>query len=242
MAKLIKTNALRIDDKSTGDFLFPVFVEKNDGFRFPKKKNKLIETDYSTGAIKEDINAWPPIEKGYSLYCPTASLKEMRQIKLWAKDTGKLIAADEPDVFYEILDVDIGNSVIDDISGYRIEIVFVTNPFGYEINQNTKTYTSGQTITNHTNAPMYPKIIVHGNSNSQTSIKIGSQTIYLKELINKITIENKPMEQNVYDQYNSPINSIMRGEFFELPKDSSQAITLGPGITNVEILERWGWL
>lgn len=242
MVKLIGANALKVNDKSTADFPFPVFVEKNDGFQFPKKKNKLIETDYSTGAIKETINAWPPISKSYALYCPTASLKEMRQIKLWAKDSGKLISADESDVYYEILDVEIGHSVIDAIAGYRIEIIFTTNPFGYELDQKKIIYTNGSAIKNHTNAPMYPKIIVNGNSNTQTSIKIGSQTVYLKELISKLIIESKPLEQNVYDQYNSPINSIMRGDFFELPEDSTQIITLGPGITNVEITERWSWL
>lgn len=242
MVKLIVANALKVNDKSTANFPFPVFVEKNDGFQFPKKKNKLIETEYSTGAIKEAINAWPPIEKNYDLYCPTASLKDMRQIKLWAKDSGKLIAADEPDVFYEILDVSIGGSRIDDISGYRIAVTFVTNPFGYELEQKTKTYTNGQKIINHTNAPMYPRIVINGNSNVQTSIKIGNQTVYLKELINKITIESKPLEQNVYDQYNSPINSIMRGDFFEIPEDSTQIIALGAGITSIQVVERWGWL
>lgn len=242
MVKLIGTNALKVNDKSTADFPFPVFVEKNDGFRSPKKKNKLIETEYSTGAIKEAVNAWPPIEKEYQLYCPTASLKDMRQIKLWAKDSGRLIAGDEPDVFYEILDVDIGHSVIDDIAGYRVVITFVTNPFGYELQQKTKTYTNGSKITNHTNAPMFPKVVINGNANSQTFIKIGNQTVYLKEIINKLIIESKPLEQNVYDQYNSPINSVMRGDFFELTEDSTQTISLGPGITNIEILERWGWL
>lgn len=242
MVKLIVANALKVNDKSTANLPFPVFVEKNDGFQFPKKKNKLIETEYSTGAIKEAINAWPPIEKTYDLYCPTASLKDMRQIKLWAKDSGKLIAADEPNLFYEILDVSIGNSRIDDISGYRIAVTFVTNPFGYELEQETKTYTNGQKIINHTNAPMYPRIVINGNSNVQTSIKIGSQTVYLKELINKITIESKPLEQNVYDQYNSPINSIMRGDFFEIPEDSTQSIALGAGITSIQVVERWGWL
>lgn len=242
MVKLIGSNALKVNDKSTADFPFPVFVEKNDGFHSPKKKNRLIETDYSTGAIKEAVNAWPPIEKEYEIYCPTASLKDMRQIKLWAKDSGKLIASDEPDVFYEILDVNIGHSVIDAIAGYRVAITFITNPFGYELQQKTKTYTSGSKIINHTNAPMYPRIIVNGNSNTQTSIKIGSQTVYLKELINKLTIESKPLEQNVYDQYNSPINSVMRGDFFELPEDSTQTITLEAGITNIEVIERWGWL
>ena len=34
----------------------------------------------------------------------------------------------------------------------------------------------------------------------------------------------------------------MRGDFFEIPADSVNTITLGNGIDRIEILERWGWL
>lgn len=238
---MIKLNELIVNGMSTADFSFPVYVERNDGFQSPKKKNQLIETQYTTGAIKNEVNAWPPVTKEYGLYCPTATLKELRQIKLWAKDHGHMIADDEPDVFYEILDVDMGRSEIDRIAGYRITIRFTVNPFGYELDQKLSAYQDGEVITNHTNAPMYPKVIVHGNHNQQTFVRIGSQTIYLKDLLTKYTIECKPLEQNVFDQYNNTINNVMRGDFFEISEDNQHAISLGEGITHIEILERWGW-
>lgn len=234
-------NELIVNGKSTADFPFLVFVERNDGFNFSKKKNQLIETEYTTGAIKHEINAWAPITKEYELYCPTATLKEMREIKAWAKDYGQLIASDEPDVFYEILDVDILPSEIDRISGYRAVVRFVTNPFGFETEQETITYQNGETLVNHTNAVMYPRIIVYGNSNKQTSLSIGDNTIYLKDLLTKYTIECKPLAQDIYDQYNNKINNVMRGDFFEIREDSQHVISLGEGITHIEILERWGW-
>lgn len=238
---MIKTNALTVNGKSTSEFPFLVYVEKNDGFRFPKKKNQLNETIYSTGATKNDIRAWPPIPKNYTLYCPTASLKEMRQIKAWATDNGQLIAADEPDVFYEILDVDIAHSPVDNITGYRVEIAFTVEPFGYELDQVTKTYTSGQQITNHTNAPMFPRIEIYGNSSSETTVQIGSQTVRLRYLNEKVTIESKPLEQNVYDKDGRELNSVMSGDFIEIKEDSTNEIILSNGINRIEILERWGW-
>lgn len=231
-----------MNGKSTADFPFLVYVEKNDGFRFPKKKNQLFETEYSTGAAKNTVEAWSPIPKSYVLSCPTATLKDMRQIKLWAEDHGRLIAADEPDVFYEILDVEIPHSPIDDITGYRIEVNFTVQPFGFELNQSTKTYHNGDVISNHTNAPMFPKITIYGDHNSQTSLQIGKQVVYFKKLQTKYTMENKFLEQDILDQYNNSINSVMRGDFFEIPKNSNHKITLGTGIERIEILERWGWL
>lgn len=239
---MIEVNELKVNGQSTGDFSFPVFVEGNDGFRSPKKKNRLMETDHSTGANKDEVRAWPPIPKEYTIYCPTATLKDMRQIKSWAKDYGQLIASDEPDVFYEILDVELAHSPVDAIAGYRVDIVFTTNPFGYELEQVTNSYTDGQSITNHTNAPMYPHIKVFGESNQQTSITIGNQTVYLKKLHHEMSLESKPLEQNVFDQYGQTANSIMRGDFIEIIEGTTSVIQLGSGITSIEMLERWAWL
>lgn len=239
---MFEYNALTVNDVSTAEFPFMIYVEKNDGFRYPQKKNQLIETEYTTGASKNTIEAWETIPKGYTLYCPTATLKDMRQIKLWATDSGYLIAGDEPDVRYEIVDVAIDHSQMSTGGGYRINITFTTQPFGFELEQPINTYQNNSTIRNHTNAPMFPKVIVYGNANSQTSIQIGEQTIYLKKLQTKYTIECMFLEQNLFDQYNNPINSQMRGDFFVIPKNDYHIIKFGQGIDKIEIVERWGWL
>lgn len=239
---MIETNQLIVDGWSTADFSFPVFVEENDGFQYPKKKNRLIETDYATGAIKDEIKAWPSISKDYVLYCPTATLKDMREIKRWAKDTGNLRASDEPDVYYEILDVAIDKTKIDDISGYRISLHFTTQPFGFELNPDKLTLKNGDTFFNRTNAPMYPRIKVVGNSQDETRITIGEQTIRLKEINNSLTIECKYLEQDVLDSNGNRANSIMYGEFFEVPKDSENEVVLSAGIDYIEMLGRWAWL
>lgn len=242
MEIMARDNALSIDGVSTNDFDFKVHVLSNDGFRFPEKKNRLVETDYITGAIKDEVKAWSTIDKTYIIHCLTEDFKNLRQIKLWAKDHGKLIAADEPDVYYEILDVDIAHSNVDKLRGYELEVTFTVQPFGYEHEMPINTYYDGQTLINHTNAPMFPRIKIIGNSNEQTELTIGDQTIYLKKLVNAVTIECQYLEQNVLDQYDSPANSIMRGEFFIIPKDSENKITFEDGIERIEITERWGWL
>jgi hypothetical protein len=238
----LESRALILNGKSTDEFSFKTHVLQNDGFNYAKKKNQLIETEYITGAIKRTINAWPPIQKSYIIFCNTPDVRDLREVKLWAKDYGTLTPSDEPDVFYEVIDVEIGNTRINEMKAFELEITFIVQPFGFEINQQTKSYSSGNTITNHTNAPMFPKVTVYGTSAVQTNVQIGSQTIYLKNLQNEVTIESKYLMQNVFNQYNAQSNSLMRGDFFEIPADTVSTITLGSGIDHIDILERWCWL
>lgn len=239
---MVSTNQLIVDGVSTNDFSFPIFVTSNAGFVYAKKKNQIIETAFGSGGIKDEVKAWPPISKPYTLYCPTASLGDMRHIKAWAKDHGKLVSSDERDVFYEILDVSIEDTPINNISGYEINITFTTQPFGYEQTQLTREYENGKKFVNRTNAPMYPRITIYGNNTERTTLKIGEQTISLKELDQSVTIESKPLEQNIYDHYGFEKNGIMEGDFIEIPENSENEVILGQGMTHIEMLERWAWL
>lgn len=239
---MLERNQIIVNGVSTQDFPFKTAVTENAGFSFSRKKSKIIETPYVSGGIKDDINAWSVMNKSYRIYCFTDNVKDLREVKLWAKDYGKLVSGDELDVFYEILSVSIDDSKMERGTGYYLDITFTCQPFGFELNQSTRTYRTGDKITNHTNAPMYPLITVFGTSNTQTSIKIGNQTVYIAKLIDKLTIENKYLEQDVRDRNNAQANEVMRGDFFEIPADSTNTITLGNGIDRIEILERWGWL
>ncbi|SPT61696.1 Phage-related protein [Aerococcus viridans] len=238
----MEINQITVNGSSTLDFPFETVVVENGGFTYAKKKNQFVESEYLSGSIKTEVNAWGPIEKSYKLFCYTSEVAKLRAVKLWAKDTGTLISSDEPDVYYEILDVEIEDSKRDGKPYFILEITFTCQPFGFERTQSTRTYRTGDKITNHTNAPMYPLITVFGTSNTQTSIKIGNQTVYIAKLIDKLTIENKYLEQDVRDRNNAQANNVMRGDFFEIPAESVNTITLGNGIDRVEILERWGWL
>lgn len=238
---MVNLNQLIINGKSNSDFPFDVYVTNKAGYNYAKKKNILDESTYITGATKNEVNAYQPIEKPYTIICPTADLKELREITAWLSDSGTLISDEEPDVFYEILDVDVANAPKDVGGWYPIDVVFTTMPFGYELNQVTKTYTSGQQVINHTNAPMFPRIDIYGNSSTETTIQIGNQTVKLRYLNEKITIESKPLEQNVYDKNGRELNSVMSGNFIEFEEGTMNRIVLSSGIQRIEMLERWGW-
>lgn len=238
---MTRINELIINGKSSADFPFTVYVTNNAGYNYAKKKNVLFETTHGTGATKNEINAYPPIQKPYSIYCPSATLQDMREITTWIADEGKLVASDESDVFYEILDVEVSDAPLEATGGYMLDIVFTTMPFGYELTSSIRRFNGGESLYNHTNAPMYPRIEVFGTSGSEVQINIGGQVIKLRELNQKVTIESKPLEQNVYDKDERMINGIMSGDFVEIKEGTNNIITFSNGIDHIEMLERWAW-
>ena len=238
---MITMNELIVNGKSTADFSFDVYVTKNAGYNYAKKKNMLFENTYGTGAIKNEVNAYPPIEKVYTIHCPFATLQDMREITTWASDSGTLIPSDEPDVYYEILDVYITDARIHEVTGYLVDVVFTTMPFGYELYEQTRRLTNGDSVMNHTNAPMYPRIDIYGNSGTETSLQIGNQLIKLRYLNQKVTIESKPLEQNIYDKDGRELNSVMNGDFIEIKEGTTNRIVISSGIERIEMLERWAW-
>lgn len=238
---MTRINELIINGRSSADFPFTVYVTANAGFNYARKKNVLTETTYGTGAMKNTIDAYPPIQKPYSIYCPSATLQDMREITTWIADEGKLVASDESDVFYEILDVEVSDAPLEATGGYMLDLVFTTMPFGYEHIHSLRSFSGGESLYNHTNAPMYPRIDIFGASGSEVQINIGGQIIKLRELNQKVTIESKPLEQNVYDNNGKIANGIMSGDFIEIKEGSTNLVTLSNGINRIEMLERWAW-
>ena len=240
---MTRINELIINGRSSADFPFTVYVTNNAGYNYARKKNVLTETTYGTGAMKNTIDAYPPIQKPYSIYCPSATLQDMREITTWIADEGKLVASDESDVFYEILDVEVSDAPLEATGGYMLDLVFTTMPFGYEVYQGLASYRNGNALINHTNAPMYPRIdaILHHAITSEEKMRIGNQEVRLNNVSSRIIIECKPFEQNVTDVTGSLFNSIMAGDFFEIPPNSTNIVQLPPQIDRIEVLERWAW-
>ena len=158
---------------------------------------------------------------------------------MWLEGSGKLIASDNPGRYYEVLTVSAVRARLGEVDEYEIDVVFTCNPFSYSIASDIKTYTSNGVINNETNVIMYPKITLYGNSTSGTSLTIGNQVVRLKQLSEKLVVECKQGEQNVYDKNGNLLNSVMLGAFFEI-KPGVSGIVLGNGITRLEIECRWG--
>lgn len=232
-------NKLTFNGKSTADFPFDIYVIENDGINKGKRKDKIFTSDYMTGGIVRTSTAYDTVEKSYKLLIHGVSLAEINDVLIWLDGGGKLIAADNPNRYYEVLTTSAVRSRLGEVDEYEIDVVFTCNPFSYNLDRDIKTFTSNGVLNNDSNLIMYPKVTVYGNTTQPVLVSIGSQVCRLKEIKEKLVIECKQGKQNVYDKNGDLLNSVMFGEFFEVqPGVNGVAIT--EGVTKIEIECRWG--
>lgn len=235
----IHYNKLTFNGKSTADFPFNIYVSENDGINKAKRKSNIFTTDYVSGGILRDVNAYETIEKSYKLSLFGVDLNQLNDLLVWLDGSGRLITPDNPNRYYEVLSVSSFKSKIDEVNSFEFDVVFTCNPFSYSLDEEVKTYTSNGTIDSNSSIIMYPKVVIYGNSTTPTTLTIGRQVVHLKNLDTKLTVECKPGEQNVFDKNGNLCNSLMKGAFFEIPQ-GRHGVVRGSGITKVEIYCRWG--
>lgn len=236
---MITYNQLMINGKSTADFPFPIFVEELPGLSMAKKKDKLFETDYQNGYVKQSVSAWESLSLVFKFYLHNVSRSQLREFKKLFVNEGTLVRYDDSDMHYNYLSVNLESEPIAETFGYEVTATFVCEPFEYE---QEKEIVVTNKIVNHTNAPMHPLIKVKGNTQAETTLTIGKTTMVFKEGIDTLVeIECKDGYQNVRDKSGRLINNKIKGDFFEiLPGES--VVTKGAGITEVKLLARWGWV
>ena len=234
---MLKINYLIINGSSTQGLPFYVEVEELSAPNKSKKKNKFFETQHANGLIVQEIDAYEPIEKPYKLYLHGVDEKGLRQFKSFITDRGTFTPSNENDLTYYFEDVEMEIKPIDAVGGYEVEVNFICQPFGFE---KEITEPLGNTIVNHTNAPMYPRIKITGLSANQTYLKIGNQTMYFKEIQDVIYLECKHGFQDAWSSGGRKVNHEVKGDFFEI-QPGTHSVTIGPGISSVEITKRWGW-
>ncbi len=232
-------NKLIFKDKSTADFPFDIYVIENDGINKGKRKDKIFTTDEMSGGVVRSSTSYDVVEKTYKLLIYDVKLFQLNELLVWLEGSGKLTASDNPNRYYEVLTVSAIKSRLGEVDDYEIDVTFTCNPFSYNLEKDIKTYDSNGTIHNETSVVMYPKITIYGSSHNQTSLTIGKQVVRFKNLIEKIVIECKQGEQNVFDKDGDLLNSVMLGSFFEI-EPGTHGIALGNGISKVEIECRWG--
>jgi len=232
-------NELIFKGKSTADFPFEVFVIENDGINKSKRKDKIFTSDDMSGGTVRSSKFYELVEKSYKLFIHNVKLNQVNELLAWLEGRGKLIASDNPGRYYEVLTVSAIRAKLGDVDEYEIDVVFTCNPFSYSLDTEIKSYTGNGVINNESHTFMYPKITVYGNLKTATTLTIGEQVVHLKELSEKLVIECKQTEQNVYDKNGDLLNSVMLGAFFEI-KPGVSGIALGEGITKLEIECRWG--
>ena len=240
----LEHNHLIINGRSSADLPFLIAIEKNSAPVKARKKNIYNELDSVSGLVVQTIDAWEPVERNYTFYLYDVTLSDVRLFKQFVGQSGQIIPYNDQEMHYNYYSSEINFETMDEDDAfhqnYQGTISFICEPFEYEEEQ---TVVVGSTIVNHTSAPMFPRLTVHGNSSARQSLTIGDQTMVFKRGPNPLwTVECKFGEQNVYDQYGQLSNSEIIGDFFVIPPDSQVGVVKTVGITKIDMLARWGWL
>ncbi|MGF3073231.1 hypothetical protein ACQV2T_06765 [Facklamia sp. P13069] len=239
---MIKYNSLILNGESSAGFPFYVAVEEVPGLVRANKKDKLFKTDYASGAIKQSVEAYDTISLKFIFYLHDVNRNELRKFKKWLKDEGRLVRYDDPLIHYNYLSVEITSEVLDEVNGYQVTAEFECEPFEYEEEEEID-ITNLQSITNRTNAPMYPKLTIVASSSSPMYLKIGPHKMNFKKGLNgTYEIECKHNYQNIKNIRTGKLeNDLATGPFFEIPKDGSWPIEKSSGFQSIKMLTRWGW-
>ena len=156
--------------------------------------------------------------------------REILPIILYAKTVS---FSDDSDVYYNVKHVQAGALERRLYSLYEFSLSFICSPFRYIRNVPPITLTSSGTVANIGTVYSLPKIVVFGT---------GSRTLTIngKHIVLNILQGNLTLDSELKTCYfgNVSQNQNMQGDFpvFEVGENN---ITLGSGITKIEIEPRW---
>ncbi|MFN0602708.1 hypothetical protein [Facklamia hominis] len=238
---MIKLNSLILNGESSADFPFLVAVEEVPGIVRANKKDKIFKTDYASGAMKQSVDAYDTIDLQFVFYIHDVNRNQLRQFKSWFKDGGTLTRYDDPNMHYNYLSVEVESKPLDEVYGYEVTAIFLCEPFEYEEEQ-TLDITNLKSITNHTNAVMYPKITLTAESSQPMSLVVGQYHMYFhKGLRGEYELECKHGLQNLINKKNGELaNDLVKGRFIEVVPGEN-TISKTEGFTSIKMLCRWGW-
>jgi phage-related protein len=144
--------------------------------------------------------------------------------------------SNDPDVFYKVKYAKVGEMTMQLRSLGEFQISFVCAPFKYIRGVATVTMTASGSITNPGTVYSLPKIKVYGTGTR--TLTINGKPIMLNLLSGNLTLDSELKECHYGDVAQ---NNRMTGDFprFEV---GSNTITLGTGITKLEIEPRWRYI
>ncbi|GHU48758.1 hypothetical protein FACS1894127_0100 [Clostridia bacterium] len=149
---------------------------------------------------------------------------------------GTLYFSTDPEVYYKVKHVSAGELEMR-LSGLgEFSLKFTCAPFRYQRNVSMVTMTSSGTITNPGTTYSLPRIKVYGTGTR--TLTINSKPIILNLLSGSLMLDSE-LKECFYG--NAAQNNRMTGDFPVFAAGSNQ-VTLGSGITKVEIEPRWRYI
>lgn len=217
--------------------------------RMPAHKKAAVRyTEYTIPGRDGSVH----IDEGYAPFEMIAYLivwgggaATRQTINAWADGTGKLYTSDQPTLCWEA-------SVLKEVEWTRDEfangvffdtakVVFLCQPFMRETTDRIITVTEDQSIQNIGNTVSRPLIKVYGSGDVDFTIDGNTIEIDGMQSAHPVTIDSET--GYVYTDTGA---AVMTGEIptFKINQTGLTLIqiTLGSGVTKLEINPRWGWV
>lgn len=180
---------------------------------------------------------WKDVTFGFKVVIWKSDVWTSWQIILPQILNAKTIAfSNEPNVFYPIKYAKASGLTQILSSMWEFEMELTCSPFRYKTNVATINRTTSGTVNNPGNIYSLPKIKVYGN---------GTRTLTIngKPIVLNLTNGNLTLDSDLKECFYGDVaaNQYMTGDFPEF-RVGSNTVTLGTGITKVEIEPRWRYL
>lgn len=157
----------------------------------------------------------------------------------WASGSGKLILSDDPEKCYRasvLEEVRYSRAKYGNLFYDTAKIIFNCQPYLYEAEEISQTFTASGTIENPGTATSFPLIQVNGSGTCVFSV--AEQQITLTDVASGTPVYIDCETGYVYTDIGA---STMQGEFPELAIGNN-TVTLTSGVSSLVITPRWRWI
>lgn len=167
---------------------------------------------------------------------------QMRKIRHWLYMATRLELSDEPDVYYEVKKVEIGDAENDIVEFGFFEVKFTLSPFAKIIENSPLEYDKGTndlevTFDNKSIVNSNPTIIIYGSGDCSVYVNNG-EPIKFTGIDGSIIVDSERKLTYKTDSNGTHINQSSKqssNAYPELASGDNTFLLIGSGITKVEI-------
>lgn len=167
---------------------------------------------------------------------------QMRKIRHWLYQAQRLELSDEPDIFYKIKKVEIGDAENDIVEFGYFDVTFTLAPFAKIIENNPLEYSKGPedlevVFDNRSIVDSEPKIILYGSGDCTVYLNSG-ESFRFTDIDESIVIDSERKLTYKTDANGAHMNQSSKqssNAYPELVPGDNTLVVVGTGITKVEI-------
>ncbi|WP_247927413.1 phage tail protein [Streptococcus constellatus] len=241
---MIKYNELVIDGIHTSSFPYKIIILESPKIQVGESKTKLLSHDGISGYIMQSNEHREPIEKTYTIQMVNPTEQQILDFcALLAKRNFWLENEQNKLIRWWCYQVKVSDTEKDKFGVYSLEARFICHPTKYMKKVDNQILSKNGVLVMKGSALAFPKIIITGQSASETTFTVGSQVIRLEKLSESAYMTNNPANPSFLDEQGKPIK--WSGDFISLnanQTDKNVGVVLGPGIQSIEFETNWGWI